>query len=161
MSTYRSSSPRSGTWAARSVANRPCTTPHPVGTPPGRVEAGSDAQLESIYRSNIHAISAINRERGIVTLWIGQVMNQHQPSSEAMRGWLPFVTPDRMLPMIAHFNRLLQQEATALGDRYIDVPAGNFLDADFIDEGHFSPVGALRFAREIAPTVADTCVQRR
>jgi lysophospholipase L1-like esterase len=62
-----------------------------------------------------------------------------------------------MLPMIAHFNRLLQREAAALGDRYIDVPTDGFLAADFIDEGHFSPSGALRFAAAVAPAVAETC----
>ena len=66
-----------------------------------------------------------------------------------------------MLPMIAHTNRLLQREAAALGDRYIDVPANSFSDTDFIDEGHFSPAGALRFAREIAPTVAEACARSR
>jgi lysophospholipase L1-like esterase len=136
-------------------------TPRPVGTPPGRVQPGSDPKLEAIYRSNIHAISAINRERGIVTVWVGQVMNPYQSSSETMRGWLPFVTPDQMLPMIARFNRLLQREAAALGDRYIDVLASSFHDTDFIDEGHFSPAGALRFAHEIAPSVAEACVRTR
>lgn len=132
-------------------------TPRPVGTPPGHVEAGSDPRLEAIYRSNIHAISAINRERGIVTMWVGQVMNPYRSSSETMRGWLQFVTPDQMLPMMTRFNSLLQQEAAKLGDRYIDVPPGHFLPADFIDEGHFSPVGALKFATEIAPTVREIC----
>lgn len=136
-------------------------TPRPVGTPPGHIESGSDPRLEAIYRSNIHTISAINRERSIATVWIGQVMNPYRSSSETMRGWLPFVTPDQMLPMIAYFNRLLQREAAALGDRYIDVPASSFRDIDFIDEGHFSPAGALRFAGEITPTVAEACVRRR
>jgi lysophospholipase L1-like esterase len=136
-------------------------TPRPVGTPPGRVEAGSDPRLEAIYRSNVHAISAINRSRGIVTVWVGQVMNPYQSSSEAMRGWLPFVTPDQMLPMIAHFNRLLQREAASLGDRYIDVRPAIFEAGDFIDEGHFSPAGARKFADGIAPTVGEACTRAR
>ena len=136
-------------------------TPRPVGTPPGRVEPGPDPRLEAIYGSNVHAISAINRGRGIVTVWVGQVMNPYQSSSETMRGWLPFVTPDQMLPMIARFNRLLQREATALGDRYIDVPANSFRESDFIDEGHFSPSGALRFSAAIAPTIAEACLPAR
>jgi lysophospholipase L1-like esterase len=135
-------------------------TPRPAGTPPGHVEAGSDPRLEAIYRSNIHAISAINRARGIATVWVGQVMNPYRSSSDAMRGWLRFVAPDQMLPMIAHFNRLLQREAAALGDRYIDVPANSFRDTDFIDEGHFSPEGALKFANEIALAVAEMCPRR-
>jgi hypothetical protein len=70
-----------------------------------------------------------------------------------MHGWLQFVTPDQMLPMIAHFNELLQHEAVALGDRYVDVPITAFNDADFIDEGHFSPAGASKFANVVAPAI--------
>ena len=136
-------------------------TARPAGTPPGRIESGPDPKLDAIYRSNIHAISAINRERGIVTLWVGQVMNPDRTRSNTMRGWLPFVTPDQMLPMIARSNRLLQQDAVSLGDRYIDVRPENFQDSDFIDEGHFSPAGALKFATEIAPTVAQACSRAR
>lgn len=136
-------------------------TPRPAGTPPGRIEPGPDPKLDAIYRSNIHAISAINRERDIVTLWVGQVMNPDRTSSTTMRGWLPFVTPDQMLPMIARSNRLLQQEAARLGDRYIDVRPEKFHDSDFVDEGHFSPAGALKFATEIAPTVAEACSRLR
>jgi lysophospholipase L1-like esterase len=136
-------------------------TARPAGTPPGRIESGPDPKLDAIYRSNIHAISAINRERGIVTLWVGQVMNPDRTSSNTMRGWLPFVTPDQMLPMIARSNRLLQQDAVSLGDRYIDVRPDNFQDSDFIDEGHFSPAGALKFATEIAPAVAQACSRAR
>lgn len=139
------------------LLNLAVDTPRPIGTLPGRVETGPDPKLEAIYRSNIHAISAINRGRGIVTLWVGQVMNPDQSSSKTMRGWLPFVAPDQMLPMIARFNRLLQQEAANLGDRYIDVRSGTFQDGDFLDEGHFSPAGSLKFATEIAPTVAAAC----
>ena len=135
-------------------------TARPAGTPPGRVESGPDPNLDAIYRSNIHAISAINRERGVVTLWVGQVMNPDRTSSKTMRGWLPFVTPDQMLPMIARSNRLLQQEAAGLGDPYIDVRPENFQDSDFVDEGHFSPAGALKFATEIAPAVAQACSPR-
>jgi lysophospholipase L1-like esterase len=136
-------------------------TARPVGTPPGQVQPGPDPRLAEIYRSNIHAISAINKERGIVTLWIGQVMNRERPTSDTMRGWLQFVTPSQMLPMIARYNELLQHEAAILGDRYVDVPIAAFNDADFIDEGHFSPAGASKFATAVAPAIDEACKPTR
>jgi len=32
-----------------------------------------------------------------------------------------------------------------------------FQDSGFVDEGHFSPAGAVKSATEIAPTVAEAC----
>ena len=43
----------------------------PYGKPP---VAGGDPALEAIYRRNIATISAINRQRGVRTLWIGQLL---------------------------------------------------------------------------------------
>ena len=42
----------------------------------GTIEAGSDPILEADFERNVRAISAINRERGVKTLWIGQLLNR-------------------------------------------------------------------------------------
>ena len=39
----------------------------------------------------------------------------------------------------------------------LEVPREAFAPADFIDEGHFSPAGAIKFANRIAPAIRDAC----
>ncbi len=132
-------------------------TARPIGAAQGRMASGPDPVLDGIYARNIRTISAINRQRGIPTVWVGQVMNPDRTSSQVMQGWIPFVSPEDSPALFVHFNGLLQREATSLGDPYVDVPRTDFSDRDFIDEGHFSPAGARNFAGHLVPPVVAAC----
>lgn len=132
-------------------------TARPAGTPVGHMSSAPDPDLDKIYADNIRTISAINRQRGIATIWIGQVMNPDRASSSVMRGWIPFVPPQATSNLFVHFNGVLEQEATSLGDTYIKVPLTKFSDRDFIDEGHFSPAGARKFMGYILQGVMSAC----
>ena len=118
---------------------------------------GPDPALEKIYARNIATISAINRGRGIRTIWIGQVMNKASLKDDQMEGWLPFVRDSEIPTMIAWLNGILKREAERLGDTYIDVPADALAPEDFGDVGHFRPSGSRKFAEQIAPTVGRAC----
>lgn len=132
-------------------------TARPAGQPRGTISSKPDPRLEEIYLRNIRSISAINRQRGIVTLWIGQVMNTRLMASDSMRGWVRLV-PDRdVWPLIAHLNTLLRHEADTLHDLYVDVPVAAFGPEDFIDEGHFSPAGSMKFAHYVTPAAREAC----
>ncbi len=65
--------------------------PAPVRSDGGK---GPDPALEKIYARNIATISAINRGRGIRTVWIGQVMNKAGLKDDQMEdGSRSSVTP--------------------------------------------------------------------
>lgn len=128
-------------------------TPPPEGTPGGP----PDPALEAIYVRNIHTISAINRARGIRTLWVGQVMSRERLAGKRGDNWVPFVPAREMGPMIDWLNALLRREAEALGDLYIDIPTDKFGAEDFFDIGHFVASGSRKFAALLAPTVAEAC----
>jgi lysophospholipase L1-like esterase len=132
-------------------------TVRPAGSPRGQASADPDPTLEAIYRRNIEAISAINRQRGVRTIWIGQVMNRAALTREETDGWLPFVHEKDVWPLLSRLNGIVRQEAARLGDVYVDVPVGDFHPADFGDEGHFSPRGSLRFATLLAPQLKLAC----
>ena len=132
-------------------------TARPPGAPPGRVSSAPDPALDAIYARNIRTISAINRQRGISTLWIGQIMNPKTKSSLVMRGWIPFVPPQDTPNLFVHFNKILRREAANLRDTYVDVPLAAFSDRDFIDEGHFSPPGAANFMAHVLQSVMAAC----
>lgn len=126
----------------------------PYGKPP--VEGG-DPALEAIYRRNVAAISAINRQRGVRTLWIGQLLNRDRLTGDGRYGWLPLVRDRDLWPLQQQFNAVLQREAATLGDTFIGLPPDSFGPADFVDQGHFSPQGARRFAEALAPAVRKDC----
>ena len=126
----------------------------PYGLPP---VAGDDARLEALYQRNIRAISAINRQRGVVTIWVGQLLNRAWLTGEGRYGWLPLVRDRDLWPLQQKFNAILERTAKELGDIYVSVPVESFVDADFVDHGHFSQRGGRRFAEYLAPVVREAC----
>jgi hypothetical protein len=118
---------------------------------------GDDPALDVLYERNISAISVINRQRGVTTIWVGQLLNRAQLAGDGRYGWLPLVRDRDLWPMQQKANALLARTAKALGDIYVDVSTDSFSDADFVDNGHFSVQGAQRFADDLAPVVRDAC----
>jgi hypothetical protein len=123
------------------------------GSPTG----AADGRLEAIYRSNVTAISAINRGRGVTTIWAGQIVNRAQLSGDGRYGWLPLVRDRDVWPLLQGLNALLDRTAQALGDPHVDLPPDAFGEADFADNGHFSTAGSRRFAQHLAPVVRAAC----
>lgn len=132
-------------------------TLRPTGHPDGEPSGAPDPALEAIYVRNIHTISAINRGRGIRTLWVGQVMSRERMTRGRTDGWVLFVSQKEMWPLIQWLNGILRREAEALGDVYVDVPADRFGPEDFFDIGHFVASGSRKFAELLAPSVAEAC----
>jgi lysophospholipase L1-like esterase len=126
----------------------------------GEIKAGSDPALEQLYQRNVRSISALNRERGIKTVWIAQLLNRAQLTGDGRYGWLPYVRDRDVWPLQARFNDLLRDTAQALGDNYIAPPIEAFEDGDFVDQGHFSAAGAAKFAARVAPTIREACGPR-
>lgn len=123
----------------------------------GEVKGGSDPVLEADFVRNVHAISAINRERGVKTIWIGQLLNLARLTGDGQYGWFPYVRDKDVWPLQARFDEILRREAAALGDTDIDLPIADFGPGDFADQGHFSAAGAKKFAARIAPVVKQDC----
>lgn len=123
----------------------------------GEVKAGSDPALEALYIRNLKSISAINKQRGIKTVWIGQLLNRAQLTGDGQYGWLPYVRDRDVWPLQVRFNQLLRETAREMGDAYVDVPIEEFVAGDFVDQGHFSASGAAKFAARVAPPVREVC----
>lgn len=119
--------------------------------------AKDDPALDAIYARNITTISAINRGRGIPTIWVGQLVNPERLRGDDRYGWLPLVRDRDVWPMIQHLNQVLARTAKDLGDTYVGVSEQSFTNDDFVDNGHFSVRGAARFADALAPVVREAC----
>ncbi|HTR84167.1 MAG TPA: hypothetical protein VMI56_06790 [Reyranella sp.] len=125
--------------------------------PEGARSAAPDPALEAIYARNIEAISAINRQRGIVTIWIGQVLNREVLARNVSDPWMPFVEDKDLWAMVERLNTIARGEAARLRDAYIDVPVDRFSSSDFVDRGHFNPGGSAKFASLVAPGLSAAC----
>jgi hypothetical protein len=123
----------------------------------GTIKAGSDPALEADFERNVRAISAINRERGVRTLWVGQVLNRSRLQGSGQYGWLPYVLDKDVWPLQERFNEILAGTAQSLGDALVPVPIGAFGPTEFTDQGHFSADGARKFAGYLAPAVTREC----
>ncbi|MDP2329294.1 MAG: hypothetical protein Q8M19_01180 [Reyranella sp.] len=119
--------------------------------------SGSDPVLEALYERNIRSISAINRARGVATIWVGQLLNRERLQGDGRYGWLPLVRDRDLWPLQQRFNAILERTAKDLGDVYVGIPPDSFTGADFVDNGHFSAGGARRFAERLAPAVREAC----
>ena len=126
----------------------------PYALPPA---SGADPAEAVIFERNVRSISAINRQRGTPTIWVGQVVNRERLKGDGLYGWLPRVRDRDLGPLLEQSNALLERTARALGDTYVALPAAAFGPADFVDEGHFSAAGSRRFAELLAPVVRETC----
>jgi hypothetical protein len=132
-------------------------TARPSTMPRGEPQSGGDSALEALFVRNVRAISAINRDRGIRTIWIGQVLNVHALEGDDVDGWLPLVRDRDVWPLQQRFNELLQETALKMGDAYIHVPVEDFEAEDFRDRGHFAASGSDKFAHSLAPSVKREC----
>lgn len=126
----------------------------PYAYPP---RSGDDPALTALFRRNVQSISRINRERGVATVWVGQLVNRERLAGDGRYGWLPLVRDRDVWPMLQTLNRVLAETATALGDGVIIVPPDTFGPDDFVDNGHFSARGARRFADALVPAVREAC----
>jgi hypothetical protein len=125
----------------------------------GTVQPGSDPALEADFERNVRAISAINRERGVRTLWAGQLLNRARLQGNGQYGWLPYVLDKDVWPLQQRFNELLAGTAESLADPLVQPPIEAFGAADFVDQGHFSAAGARKFASYLTPVVTRECAR--
>lgn len=126
------------------------------GLPPGQ---GSDVRLEKIYRRNLQAIAAINDKRGIISIFVGQVLNRARLGDSNTYWWWPLVRDVDLWPLQERFNTILKETAEAAGSPVFVPPIDQFEDTDFVDKGHFSAQGSRKFATMLTPFVRANCTK--
>lgn len=143
--------------AYRIIADFFDTVPRPPDYQYQDPASGSDARLETIFRANVQAISAINKERKITSIFVGQMLNRENLTSPLRYGWYPLVRDLDIWPLQAHFNHILKDTAEAVGSVAFIPQVSEFQRADFVDNGHFSRQGSVNFASLLAPLVREHC----
>ena len=118
-----------------------------------------DDVLFTIVDNNLRIISSINTDRGIKTIFIPQILNRSKLVDETrVYGWLPFVYDSDVWPLQERFNIFLKYVSNSLGAEFVDPNIENFNPSDFVDNGHFSDIGAKKMSEIIAPYVRSICL---
>jgi hypothetical protein len=117
--------------------------------------SGFDERLEKIYIEHLRTLAAINGERGIKTIFIGQMINKDYPKGRDI--FAPLVKAGGFPPLIARFDSIMQSTAASIPVKYIDAGNSNFVHTDFVDFAHFSPAGTRKFASLISKEVDSFC----
>ena len=118
---------------------------------------GTDVRLEQIFRRNLEAIAAINRERQIISIFVGQVWNRAKLQSQERYGFFPLVRDVDVWPLEDHFNAIVKATADSIGVSNFIPPIDEFQGDDFADRDHFSAKGSAKFALMITPIVKSSC----
>ena len=115
-----------------------------------------DERLLEIYVHNVGMLTAITQQNGATPVFIPQILNEHQLTSDQPYEWIPQV-PQRALPaVLAVFNEAMAKTTREAGAKVIpEVLEVDWQDADFVDRGHFSERGAQRFACTVARGLVD------
>ena len=118
---------------------------------------GTDVRLEQMFRRNLEAIAAINKERNIVSIFVGQVLNRARLQSKERNGFNPLIRDVDVWPLQDRFNSIVKATADSIGVSNFISPIDEFQDDDFVDTNHFSAKGSAKFALMITPIVKSSC----
>jgi lysophospholipase L1-like esterase len=112
------------------------------------------------YERNLKLIAAVCRKQGVRPVFVPQILNYKVLTSDKPYGWLPFVRDRDLKKVMAAYNetvaKVAQQENIGYASEVLHL---NYGDADFVDNGHFSPVGNERFAGALADALERTSAQ--
>jgi hypothetical protein len=134
-------------------------TVRPVGPLRGPLIDSLDRRLEEYFLRNALAISAINRSRGVRSIWVGQLLNSARLTTDEPGSWMPLVRRRALWPLQERLNELLRRTVVEAGDVYGELEIGKFEDSDFADIIHFSAKGSNKFAEMLAPMVSLNCTK--
>ena len=116
--------------------------------------SGSDPLLEKYFRKNLETIAAVNKSRGITTIFVGQILNRARLHDTQSHSWWPLVRDADVWPLQSRFNTILKETADSVGVAAFVPPIDQFQDSDFVDKGHFSAQGLGKILRHAGASCA-------
>ena len=126
----------------------------------GALTTQVDQSAMQYYIQNMETIITLNKERGVRTILIPQVMNfaMLTETEEEARPWTPFIAATAVKDVITEYNLALTALADGDGVWALDhVLDYNWRNDHFVDEGHFSPAGSESFANLVADEIGEIC----
>lgn len=114
-----------------------------------------DARPIQLYQRNLRSIAAIDRSMKIQPIFVPQVMNYSQLTSNEPYGWLPYVRDRDLRSVIQAYNEAMGKVATEIDVPFVEtVLHEDFPNREFGDNGHFNEDGSAHFARRVRRVLA-------
>jgi hypothetical protein len=121
------------------------------------VRHGVDERSRRQLARNVATIVAMNRAKGLRSVFIGHLLNYDVLKGSGTRTAMMLVPDSEARFSMTAFNAAIANAAAQAGGAYLAVPADSFRNADFIDAGHFSVRGASKFAGFVGSGVHHAC----
>jgi hypothetical protein len=117
-----------------------------------------DLRVSKNYRDNIHLIAAIGKNFGVRVIFIPQILDYARYAKEETPQEVAFIWPKDMKKLMGLMNEDLASAAAQSQAYFLGTPlAEKWEDGDFLDHGHFSPKGSMKFATSIADDIRRIC----
>ena len=117
-----------------------------------------DLWLSRNYRDNIRLIAAIGKSFGVRVIFIPQILNYAAYAREETPEEVAYIWPKDMQKLMGLMNEDLASAAGQSQAYFLGTPlAEKWEDDDFLDHGHFTRKGSLKFASSIADDVRRIC----
>lgn len=127
----------------------------------GTISADVDERALSLYVRNMRLVIALARAQEVPPIFVPQVLNYARWTRDEPTWWIPFVPAKDVRALMTVYNDALRSVARETSVPYLaDVLSEDWSESDFLDEGHFSPVGQMRFARVLAAGIAPLLPRR-
>lgn len=116
-----------------------------------KLTAQIDPRAIDLYERNMRNIVAVCRAQKVKPVFIPQVLNWDQLTSDKPYGWLPFVRDKDLRHYLEAYNQRMETVAREEGAGFVAQALQiNYVPSDWIDNGHFSIAGHKKFANVIA-----------
>lgn len=129
-------------------------------SPPSDRPAGlssSDPVVDRAYVRNLGTLVALSERFGARAVFVPQVLNEaYFNTTPGSDDWTPHASNASMIELMERFNRLTQAECEshhelcAFVDEVLGAP---WEPVDFVDAGHFSRTGGLKFAAIVSEAI--------
>jgi hypothetical protein len=117
-----------------------------------------DLRLSRLYRDNITLIAAIGKTFGVRVIFVPQILNYARYALDERPLGSANIWPKDMKKLMVLMNEDLALAAGQSQTYYLGAPlAEKWEDADFVDFGHFSSRGSMKFASSIAEDLRRIC----
>jgi lysophospholipase L1-like esterase len=110
-----------------------------------------DGRAMALYERNLRIISSVCAAQKITPVFAPQIMNNQALTSDSPYGWLPFVRDKDLPETILAYNNAMESIAKENHVLFAnEVLRESFNENDFLDQGHFTTQGNIKFAQALA-----------
>ncbi|MBI3596655.1 MAG: hypothetical protein HY203_05830 [Nitrospirae bacterium] len=119
-----------------------------------------DPFVDKIYLRNLKTLKTLVQSLGAKVIFIPQVLNYADfEGKKGSRRWSPHIEDDAMPALLDRFN-LIMNDACLPEESNCnvlnEVLTENWKPSDFMDDGHFSRTGGIKFSKIVAKQIRET-----